>query len=77
MGKQIFVSAMALSCLMNYGFAGYSPVTHVSSDDHPYSPYGSSYEQREVSDPTYFLEENTGWPSQQEEFSDTLYPVLR
>lgn len=67
-------------------FAGYSPTTHVSSDEpqpHPgtyskweYYHHLDCYEEYQLADPTYALEDDTSWPGQKEEFSDVLDPVI-
>lgn len=88
--KKMWIYVVLGSTLAYTSFvsAGFSPVTHASSDDPRPDPGADSskwyyYHQLtpllkyEVADPTYSLEDDTSWPSQQEEFSDTLYPVLR
>lgn len=68
-------------------FAGYSPVTSLSSDDpHPDPGADSSKWYRyhhltprdefEAADPTYSLEDDTQRPNANEVYSDTLMPVI-
>ncbi len=79
--------ALALSIITSSAFAGYSPTTHVSSDE-PHSDLaddGSKWykyhhldpcEKYDLADPTYALEDDTAWPSKKTEFSDTLEPYI-
>lgn len=66
--------------------AGYSPCTHCSSNDgHLCDADGNTHwnhhlnqwEREEIADPTPALELDTAGPGEREEFSDTLYPILR
>ena len=62
--------------------AGYSPVTHVSSDDcaegNGPTPWYSHRQlnpliDEEDMDPTDALDDDTAWPSENQEFSDMLF----
>lgn len=83
---KFFLSAAVLAfCLGGVVHAGYSPCTNFSSDDgacdgeegRHWNHHLNQYEREEAADPTAALELDSDWAGDREEFSDTLYPILR